>query len=122
MVEWSQSLQISMIGGAFIFAYVASTIRFNEKFDNAIRLFFYLFAIGMVVASTGMNYPILEYEDSALLSNTSVGSPLGGVFTAQVIILSMLFLLLLIFTAVGIVMTVKEKNRRKQYGEPDKEE
>lgn len=116
IVEWSQSLQISLIGGAFVFAYIASTIKFSESFDKPLRLLFYLFAIGMVVASTGINYPILEYESSALTGDGSVTNALNGVFIAQITILSLLTILLLVFTVIGIVMALKEKKRKQQYG------
>jgi len=119
MVEWAQSIQISLIGGAFVFAYIASTIKFSESFDKPLRLLFYLFSIAMVIASTGINYPILEYEDASLLGDGSVTNALNGVFIAQITILATLTLLLLVFTFVGIVMAIKEKKRRRQYGEPD---
>ena len=119
MVEWSQSIQISFIGGAFVFAYIASTMNLTEKFNNGIKMLFYLFAIAMVVASTGINYPILEYEDSALLGDGSVTNALNGVFIGQLTVLALLTLLLLIFTVVGIVMAIREKKREKQYGKPD---
>jgi len=119
MVEWSQSLQISLIGGAFVFAYIASTINFPEKFNNGMKMLFYLFTIGMVIVSVGINYPILEYEDSALLGSTSIGSALNGIFIGLLSMLSVLVLLIFTFIIVGMVMSLKEKKRRQQYGESD---
>jgi len=119
MVEWSQSLQISIIGGAFIFAYIASTINFPEKFNNGMKMLFYLFTIGMVIVSIGMNYPILAYEDSALLANSSVGGALNGIFIGLLSILSALVLLIFAFIIIGMVMSIKERKRREQYGDSD---
>ena len=119
IVEWSQSLQISLIGGAMVFGYIASTINLNEKFNNGIRLLFYLFTIAMVIVSIGMNFPILQYEDSALLDSSSIGGALNGVFISLLVLLALIFLLLLMSVVMGIVMTIKDKKMRRQYGEPD---
>lgn len=116
MVEWANALQISMIGGAFVFAYIASTIRLNERWDNSIKLLFYLFAIGMLLASTGMNYPILQYEDSDLINDSNLGGPLRGIFVTQLGIVGGLFLILFIFALVSVVFLFKEKRNKDEYG------
>lgn len=121
MVEWANALQISMIGGAFVFAYIASTISVNEtgKFNNGIKMLFYLFSLGMLVASTGMNYPIINSQDPALLNETNVAPALRGVFISQIWIVAGLFLLLLIFALLGIVMHFRMKKRKRQIGDID---
>ena len=119
MVEWANALQISMIGGAFVFAYIASTIQLSDRFDNGLRVIFTLFAMLMVLASTGMNFSIMESQDPTLLNATNTGKALTGVFQGQLYIIAMVFLLLLIFSFVAIVLTIKKKKLEKQVGKSD---
>lgn len=118
MVAYAQAVQISFIGGALIFAYIASTIKLNERFDNSIRLLFYFFSLLMVLASTGINYPIIRGStDATLLNDTNFGGILSGVFIGQLSVLIFLFLTVIILLIVAIVMSLRLKNLKKKYGE-----
>lgn len=122
MVGWEQPYMISFIGGAFVFAFIASTIRINEVFNNAIKLFFYLISMAMVLGALGSNYAIINSVNSTLLNTSgsnlsNVGSALNGVFIAVLITIVMVFLLLLIFSMIAVVMSLKKKKKIRQFGE-----
>jgi hypothetical protein len=127
MAGWEQAFQLSLIGASFVFAYIASTIHFNEKIDNGLRLFLYLFAMGMLLASIGSNYSLISATDPTLLVNASgdrqpVGFALNGAFIGVLSIISGLFILLIVVAFISIVVYKKKKKQERQYGESNQEE
>jgi len=122
MVEWANALQISLIGGAFIFAYIASTFDITAKFNDALKLFLYMCSLGMVVASTGINFPIMEKQDITLINSTSVGRALEGIFLAQLTIVSFIFMIMLLFAGLAVVMQLKLKKKKRQLGDLDQDD
>lgn len=119
MVEWANAIQISMIGGALVFAYIASTIKISEKFDNGIKLLFYIFSILMVIGSTVENYPILNYKNPSLTNETYLGRVLTGTLSAEIAIISFVILLLIVMLLISIGSLIKRKKEEAQYGKPD---
>ena|SRR3990167_904684 len=129
MANWEQSLQLSIIGGAIVFAYIASTFPQGDKdnqFMGNLKLFFYLIAIALVLGAVGTNYAIIDSTDSTLLQNATgttmpLGSALNGIFFTLIAVVSVVFLVMIIVVFKNAVDNYNLKKKKKEEGMGDED-
>lgn len=105
MVNWEGALQISLLGGALVFAYIASTFSVTEDsiIGRGVKMFLYLVSMGLVIASVGTNFAIIDSNDATLLQYTNgtskaLGFALIGTFKGLIGVVSFIFIILIYAT------------------------